>query len=149
MAADKLVNCSQLAKIFGVPKSSFSLATSGLSGFPAHKCQSRHGKFYSLAAVKAWAKGKDVAGQVRAINAAKKRKKYDGKIVNVDSGQFNEWCLRFAAGEFMPAQQQQQIEFKRLVARTVQPKTQTQRLVFDWMLEDGPRANHRRTACNP
>jgi hypothetical protein len=124
-----------------------SNAISSLDGFPAGRRLGRKGKHYRLDEVQRWAKGKDVAGLVRAANARRVAEQNVGPLAAKPISPFNDLCLRFAAGEFLPAQQKQQIDFKRLVARTARPKTQSVHLVHDWMLEDGPRAQHRRTAC--
>lgn len=144
MTNPDLINLDGLSTLFGVPRGTLSNALSQFDGFPPGKQQRPGGKFYNLAAVRRWAKGKDVAAMARQINA---RRWHESRTAQTPNQAFNAGCRRFISGEFLPAQQKQQIEFKRLVARTTQPKTQTQHLVFDWMLDEGPNAKDTRSAA--
>lgn len=49
---------------------------------------------------------------------------------------FNAAATEFLSGALLPPSQQQQIAYKKLVARTTKPKTETVHLVPDWMREE-------------
>jgi hypothetical protein len=107
-----------------------------------------HQLFFSVSQITAWAKTHDVQREVSHATTLRKKMAspfFDSRP-NQPNQRFNQLATKFFAGQYLPEQQKQQIEFKKLVARNTQPKTQRQTLVFEWMLDEGPLSKYRRAA---
>lgn len=55
----------------------------------------------------------------------------------------NQLRKAFISGSFSTEEQKARLDFKKLVARSTQPKTRRVRLMFEWMLDDNATGNRR------
>lgn len=147
MSKVEYICLTKIAELLGVNAIMLKNVRTYLDGFPKAKQQGKH-KIYSLPAVQAWASGKDIPALLSAANKQRVERCRAIASGKIQERPFNNHeASRFISGAYLPATQKQQIEYKKLVARTTQPKTKTVHLVFDWMLEDGRNAKYRSTAC--
>lgn len=146
MAASELLNRKQVSELLGQSKSVFNSNLPYLTDFPPHVAKQGKNLLYDRDAVLRWAAGKDVKAIFAAANKARWKKQTPTEAAGRLGSFDNSLCTQLAAGAFLPPAQRNTLEFKKLVARTIQPKTTRVQLVHDWMLEDGPAATHRRAS---
>lgn len=146
MAASELLDRKQVSELLDQPKSALGCYMPYLTDFPAHVAKQGKNLLYDRDEVLRWAAGKDVKAIFAAANKARRNKRKAPEAAARVGGFDNSLCTQLAAGAFLPPAQRNTLVFKKLVARTTQPKTTRIRLVHDWMLEDGPRATHRRVS---
>jgi hypothetical protein len=119
-----------VAKLLGVGTTILYKARPYLPGFPACE-QVGKKKFYSLAAVKAWTKGKDVKALIREGEI-----KYRLSETAAEQGRAELLNLsrRFHSGEFDTAEQRYFHSVRRWTARDRQPQTTRISIRPEWSL---------------
>ncbi|WP_446807989.1 hypothetical protein ACH50O_11780 [Methylomonas sp. 2BW1-5-20] len=116
----------QAAERLGVNKDALSKAMPYLAGFP-EKEQRGKARLYLEKAVMNWAKDRDVPQLVKAAVAISR----GGKAALLHT--FNANCRRFITGQFAAAEQRNQIELKKLVARQCRkPVRRVVTIIPDW-----------------
>ena len=146
MAASELLDRKQVSALLGQPPSALGFYMPYLPDFPAHVAKQGNNLLYDRDEVLRWAEGKDVKAFCAAANKARRAKRKSPEAAGRVGGFDNSLCTQLATGAFLPPAQRNMLAFKKLVARTTQPKTTRVQLVHDWMLEDGPAATHRRAS---
>lgn len=151
MATSELLNSEQVSIMLGLPKWTLGNYRPFLKDFPPAAAKQAQTLLYSLNDIERWAQGKDLKAIFSAACKARREQRKAAALAKTsesDSTLDNPLCKAIAMGAFLPPADRQALEFRKLVARTTQPKTTRIRLVHDWMQEDGRCANQRRTACN-
>lgn len=121
IAIDDRIGLLAIAKLFGVALVAMNQARPYLEQFPAAEKIGKK-KYYSLAAVNDWAKGKDVKALIREG----KRKYQCGELAAAsDCAQLLNLSRRWHAGEFDAEEQRYFHAIKRWTARDRQPQTTT------------------------
>lgn len=129
---------SDIAKQLGVSKPVMITARPYLAGFPRSRRANNKMNYFSAAGFKKWLNGRDVADVAQMIrdvyaNARHVRNKENNR--KRSSGLSQGDARAFLSGAYLPAEQREKLEFKKLVARTTKPKTTTVTVVSDWMAD--------------
>lgn len=143
MATSKLLSLWDVADLLGIRRFALTNCRPYLQGFPKPVKGPGKTLLYPEHEVLAWAEGRDLKA---ALKAAYKTRRIEPHAEPAPVQSFNRHAKQFLSGAFLPQAQRNTVEFKKLVARTTQLKTTRIQLVHDWMLEDGPRATHRRVS---
>ena len=150
MGTSDLLNSEQVSVLLNQPKWALGNYRPFLPDFPAPVAKDKQTLLYRCSDVEEWATDKDIKALFAAANKIRRNKRKAALSAAKDNTAIgpldNQLCRQFASGAFLPAKQRQALELRKRAARTLQPKTQRIQLVHDWMIEDGPRATHRRSA---
>lgn len=141
--ATKLLSLWDVADLLGIRRFALTNCRPYLKDFPQPVKGPGKTLLYREDEALAWAKGRNLKAALKA--AYKTRREQFGTGTQPDHC-FNSHAKQFLTGAYLPPAAKHAVEFKKLVARTTQPKTIRVQLVHDWMLEDGPRATHRRAS---
>lgn len=131
----ELLTILDIAKQLGVSKPVMITVRPYLVGFPRPK---RVGKqqLYSAAGYKKWLRGRDVADVAQLVRDAYTNARHtrNRQYSEKQAGAINVVHSRaFLTGAFLPAEQREQLAYRKLVARTTHPKTTRVTVVPDWM----------------
>lgn len=125
----------EVASLLSVSQNQLSKCHTRLSGFPRSVAKRGRSFLWDRDAVLAYGHGKAVktlCWQVLRVKPASVENPFNQHL-----------CRQFLVGQFLTEEQKQQLAFKKLVARSTQPKTRRVRLMFDWMLDDNDTGNRR------
>lgn len=139
--SEQYLTLRKAANLLHISPTSLSQSMNFLIDFPAAEWQGGY-KRYSKTQIESWAMDKDVKALIRAALT-----KVRSGCVGPDAEKSMQLHRRLTAGEFATAEQKQQFAMKRLVARTLKPKTHRITIIPDWMREDDyqpNRANKRK-----
>ena len=141
--AIKLLSLWEVADLLGIRRFALTNCRPYLQGFPKPVKGPGKTLLYPEHEVLAWAEGRDLKA---ALKAAYKTRRTEPHAEPAPAQSFNSHAKQFLTGAYLPPAAKHAADFKKLVARTIQPKTTRVQLVHDWMLEDGPAATHRRAS---
>lgn len=145
---DDTATIQQVAEMLDVSVSTLAKVHKQLQNFPGSigRLDGTKRKLYSRSAIKKWMSSHDVKAQTSLARRVVEEGNGSVRPYHRSTSAFNAMAVAFLKGALLPKKQKEQIEFRKMVARTTRPKTTRIQLVHDWMLEDGPRATHRRQA---
>lgn len=138
--AIKLLSLWEVADLLGIRRFALTNCRPYLKDFPQPVKGPGKTLLYRQDQALAWAKGRDLKAALKL--AYKTRREQFGTGDYPDQG-FNVAAKQFLTGAYLPPAAKHAADFKKLVARTTQPKTIRIQPVHDWMIEDGPRAKYR------
>lgn len=136
MATSELIDMRAIADLLGVCRFALCKSRAQLTDFPPVAKKQGKQMLFNQADVLAWADGRDLKADLKRFERERRKPKQA----------FNSHAKQFLTGAYLPPAAKHAADFKKLVARTTKPKTTRIKLVHDWMLEDGPRATHRRAS---
>lgn len=111
----KSLSLRKVAERFGVTPQVLSKARPLIADFPEPIGNNNGALAFAESAVDSWAAGKDAGTVIRAARVLADRNAAEAHQARE---RFNPLCRQFVSGGFVGAEQRQQIEMKKLVART-------------------------------
>jgi hypothetical protein len=124
--SSELIDFDQVCKLLSVGKSTLARSYKRLKGFPPPLTKSGKKMMWDRQVMMKYCDGKTFATLSKQSQSE----------MPAPGLSFDQRSKAFVSGAFLTTEQKKQLAFKKLVAKTTQPKTRRVRLQFDWMLND-------------